>query len=99
MTGISRPEFKGYWPGLTFTGIYPIENNTKYAFNVDVKKGNSNYNMTPIMYRSDFNNSIVREPAILSLLTKDIYLSPLGYDEGVAGNTSGHKVTISPGSE
>ncbi|MCW8818111.1 MAG: cytochrome C biogenesis protein, partial [Ignavibacteriaceae bacterium] len=23
---------------LTFTGIYPIENNTKYAFNVDVKK-------------------------------------------------------------
>lgn len=84
---------------LTFTGIYPIENNTKYAFNVDVKKGNSNYNMTPIMYRSDFNNSIVREPAILSLLTKDIYLSPLGYDEGGVDHTSGHKVTLSPGSE
>ena len=34
------------------------------------------------MYRSEFNNSIVREPAILTLLTKDIYFSPLGYDEG-----------------
>jgi len=34
------------------------------------------------MYRSEFNNSIVREPAILTLLTRDIYFAPLGYDEG-----------------
>ena len=77
--GKSVPAF-GY--DLTFTGGYPIENNTKFAFNVDVKKGNSEYKVTPIMYRSEFNNSIVREPAILTLLTKDIYFSPLGYDEG-----------------
>lgn len=67
---------------LTFTGRYSIENNTKFAFNVDVKKGNSEYKVVPVMYRSDFNNSIVREPAILTLLTRDIYFSPLGYDEG-----------------
>ena len=84
---------------LTFTEIYPIENNTKYAFNVDVTKGNSEHKMTPIMYRSDFNNSIVREPAILSLLTRDIYLSPLGYDEGGMNNTIGDKDTLSLGSE
>ena len=28
---------------MTFTEIYPIENNTKYAFKVIVKKGNSEY--------------------------------------------------------
>ena len=84
---------------LTFTEIYPIENNTKYAFNVDVKKGNSEYNMTPIMYKSDFNNSIVREPAILSLLTKDIYLSPLGYDEGSVSNSPGQKMSVNLESE
>ena len=67
---------------MTFTEYYPIENNTKYAFNVNVKKGSSEYKVTPIMYMSEFNNSLVREPAILTLLTKDIYLSPLGYDEG-----------------
>ena len=67
---------------VTFTEIYPIANNTKYAFNVNVKKGDTEYKVAPIMYRSDFNNSIVREPAILTLLTKDIYFSPLGYDEG-----------------
>ena len=67
---------------LTFTGSYPIENNTKFAFNVNVKKGNSEYEIAPVMYRSEFNNSIVREPAILTLLTRDIYFAPLGYDEG-----------------
>ena len=75
---------------MTFTEIYPIENNTKWAFNVDVKKGTSEHKMTPIMYMSDFNNSLVREPAILSLLTKDIYLSPLGYDEGQQTQQSSH---------
>ena len=67
---------------LTFTGGYPIENNTKFAFNVNVKKGTSEYQIAPVMYRSEFNNSIVREPAILTLLTRDIYFAPLGYDEG-----------------
>jgi cytochrome c-type biogenesis protein CcmF len=75
---------------MTFTEIYPIENNTKWAFNVDVKKGNSEHKMTPVMYMSDFNNSLVREPAILSLLTRDIYLSPLGYDEGKQTQQHGH---------
>jgi len=81
---------KAFGYEMTFTEIYPIENNTKWAFNVDVKKGNSEHKMTPVMYMSDFNNSLVREPAILSLLTRDIYLSPLGYDEGKQTEQSGH---------
>jgi cytochrome c-type biogenesis protein CcmF len=84
---------------MTFTDYHPIENNTKYAFNVNVKKGNSEYKVAPIMYISDFNNSLVREPAILNLLTKDIYFSPLGYNEGGADQTGGQTVSISPGSE
>jgi len=67
---------------MTFTEIYPIANNTKSAFNINVKKGKSEYKVTPVMYISEFNNSLVREPAILTLLTKDIYFSPLGYDPG-----------------
>ncbi|MBT8380627.1 MAG: cytochrome c biogenesis protein CcsA [Ignavibacteria bacterium] len=75
---------------MTFTEIFPIENNTKWAFNVDVTKGNSEHKMTPVMYMSDFNNSLVREPAILSLLTTDIYLSPLSYEEGKQTQQTGH---------
>jgi cytochrome c-type biogenesis protein CcmF len=73
---------------MKFTGMYPIENNTKYAFNVEIKKGNTEYSVAPIMYISDFNNSLVREPAILTLLTKDLYISPLGYDENQKSSSS-----------
>lgn len=69
---------------LTFTGFNPIENNTKYAFNINLKKDGENYKISPVMYISEFNNGLVREPAILNLWTKDFYISPLGYDEGTA---------------
>jgi cytochrome c-type biogenesis protein CcmF len=82
---------------LTFTGGYPIENNTKFAFNVNVKKGSSEYEIAPVMYRSEFNNSIVREPAILTLLTKDIYFSPLGYDEGGQSQHSHNHISLEKG--
>jgi len=85
---------------MTFTEIYPIENNTKWAFNVDVKKGNSEHKMTPVMYMSEFNNSLVREPAILSLPVKDIYLSPLGYDPGTqnqSNQTSHNHISLEKG--
>jgi len=84
---------------MTFTDYHPIEHNTKYAFNVNVKKGNSEYKVSPIMYISDFNNSLIREPAILTLLTKDIYVSPLGYNEGGSDQTGGQSTSLSLGSE
>jgi len=66
---------------MTFTSWKPIDNNTKYSFNIDVKKGDSEYQVNPVMYVSDFNNSLMRIPAILTLPTQDLYISPLGYDE------------------
>jgi cytochrome c-type biogenesis protein CcmF len=71
---------------MIFTGWNPIENNTKYAFNVSIKKGEKVYSVSPVMYISDFNNGLMREPAILTTFTKDIYLSPLGYEEGGDGH-------------
>jgi cytochrome c-type biogenesis protein CcmF len=75
---------------MIFTGYTPIENNTKYAFNVSMKKGDNVYNVAPIMYISDYNNSLIREPAILNLFSKDVYLAPLGYDEGTNGSADQH---------
>ncbi|MCH8034132.1 MAG: cytochrome c biogenesis protein CcsA [Bacteroidetes bacterium] len=67
---------------MTFTGWKPIDNNTKYSFNIDIRKGDSEYQVNPVMYVSDFNNSLMRIPAILTLPTQDFYITPLGYDEG-----------------
>lgn len=82
---------------MTFTGYTPIENNTKYAFNVDVKKGDKEYSVSPVMYISDFNNGLMREPAILTMLTKDFYISPLGYEEGPQAGAQGKAISLLPG--
>ena len=83
---------------LTFTGYHPIENNTKYAFNINVENGAKKYQVSPVMYISDFNNGLMREPAILNMLTRDIYVSPLGYDDHSQDNTpQGESVSLQVG--
>ena len=83
---------------MTFTGYNPIENNTKYAFNINMKNGDKSYTVSPVMYIAEYNNSLMREPAILNLLSKDIYVAPLGYDEGTNQNTgNGETVKLEKG--
>lgn len=84
---------------MTFTGYVPIENSTKYAFNINLKNGNSDYSVSPVMYISDFNNGLMREPDILSLPTKDFYVSPLGYDQGTGENSEGQSLSLELGSQ
>ena len=67
---------------MTFTGYEPIENGTKYAFNIKLNKDGKEYSAAPIMYIAEYNNSLMREPSILVMPTKDLYIAPLGYDEG-----------------
>ena len=81
---------------LTFTGYEPIENNTKYAFNIEIKKGDNITKAKPVMYIAEFNNSLMREPDILNLITKDFYIEPLGYNDE-QGNTTGSEITIKKG--
>lgn len=81
---------EAYGYNLTFTGYYPIENGAKYAFNIDVVKGGKNYNVAPIMYVSDFNNGIMREPDILTGVFRDFYVAPLSYDPGEGGDDHSH---------
>ena len=83
---------------VTFTGYEPIDNNTKYAFNVNLQKGNKEYKVNPVMYISTFNNGLMREPAILNMVTKDFYVSPLGYDNGSSNTTTqGQEVSLGLG--
>lgn len=83
---------------LTFTGYEPIENNSKYAFNIKVGNGDDKSIAKPVMYIAEFNNSLMREPDILNLVTKDYYIEPLGYNEDQS-NTAGNEVIIKKGEE
>lgn len=82
---------------LTFSGFSPIENNTKYAFDVDIKQGSNSYKVKPVMYISPFNNSLMREPDILVGFTRDFYVEPKGYDEGKPKTQEGTQLEIEKG--
>jgi len=66
---------------MVFTGYEPIENATKYAFNINMNKDGKTYNASPVMYIAEYNNSLMREPSIVVLPTKDIYIAPLSYEQ------------------
>jgi cytochrome c-type biogenesis protein CcmF len=81
---------------MVFTGYNPIENGDKYAFNIALKKGDKQYSVSPVMYISQFNNGLMREPAILSMATKDLYVSPIGYEED-EGTSNGQNIKLQKG--
>ncbi|MGA7838029.1 MAG: cytochrome c-type biogenesis CcmF C-terminal domain-containing protein [Ignavibacteriaceae bacterium] len=80
---------------MTFTGWSPIENGKKYEFNIHMNKGGDEYFINPVMYIASYNNSLMREPAIKVGLTKDLYISPVGYDEG--NGETGKPVSLAVG--
>jgi cytochrome c-type biogenesis protein CcmF len=67
---------------MTFEGWQSIENGKKYAFNIHLDKDGKSFRISPVMYIADYNNSLMREPAIKVGMTNDLYISPVGYDEG-----------------
>ena len=85
---------------LTFTGYTPLANGEKYEFNIDVAKDGNTDVVSPVMYISSFNNSLMRDPDLLNKFSKDFYVSPVSYEEGKTDNhnhAGGEKVTISKG--
>ncbi len=73
---------------LTYLGNEPVENGKKYAFTVKIEDGNNTFFSKPVMYISEYNNSLMREPDILIGAARDLYISPLSFQEG---NESGIK--------
>ncbi len=75
-----------------YTGFTTFDNGKKYAFNVNIADKNSSWTASPVMFMSEFNNSIMREPDILMGLSKDIYIAPLEY---VGNNKTGPQEVLS----
>jgi cytochrome c-type biogenesis protein CcmF len=67
---------------LEYMGYDLIDGGEKYAFNVTATRGDERAEFASIMYVSDFNNSVMKEPAIDEGFAYDLYVSPIGFDEG-----------------
>lgn len=74
--------------GYTFTyaGATPFmdannKSDTMYHFNIKVEKDNREMTMRPIMYYSSFSQGIMKNPDIANFFYKDLYISPMSYEE------------------
>jgi cytochrome c-type biogenesis protein CcmF len=77
---------------LTYTGRSIVEGN-KTAFSVSVQKDGGTSVLAPIMFNTE-DQGVMRNPDILSLLTHDVYIEPMGLEENKMdsnGNVLLHK--------
>ncbi len=73
---------------LTYTGykqIDPVQE--KFAFEVNVEREGKRYVVAPIMYYSEYNKGLMRNPDIANWVTKDFYLAPLSLEQAEATKT------------
>ncbi len=71
---------------FTYVGAEPFmdannKSDTMYHFNVKVEKDNKEMMLSPIMYYSKFSNGVLKNPDIANFVSKDLYISPMGYEE------------------
>jgi cytochrome c-type biogenesis protein CcmF len=78
---------------LTYTGQRPIEGG-KFVFDVRVEKEGHVITLSPVMYNSEYTQSVMRNPDIANLKDRDFYLAPLGLEETDAAKAGGPKTEM-----
>ncbi|MCU7495773.1 MAG: cytochrome c biogenesis protein CcsA [Ignavibacteria bacterium] len=81
---------------LTFKGYHPVDDGQKFGFDIEVRKGNVRKVVSPVMFFSQYNNGLMREPDIISEFSKDFYVSPVNFDDG-SQQSKGSQLTLNKG--
>lgn len=82
---------------LTYVG-YTSTDRDKYLFNVHVEKDGKGFLVSPVMYYSDFNDGLMRNPDVVNMLTKDFYVSPVSLESKDQQN-AGQSLSLTKGEE
>jgi cytochrome c-type biogenesis protein CcmF len=72
-----KVEALGY--SMRYIGYHPIERG-RFAFDVEVEKGDQKFIVAPVMFNSKESEGLMRNPDIINLMTKDFYVSPLSLE-------------------
>lgn len=81
---------------MKFSGYAPTKDG-KYEFYVEIEKDGKNWLAKPVMFYSDYNQGLMRNPDIIQFLSKDIYISPIFYDDGSSQENNGKTIQIKKG--
>ena len=72
-------EARGY--KMKYVGYEAMERG-RYGFNIEVEKNGQKFVVTPVMFQDGENASLIRNPDIINMITKDFYVSPLSLESG-----------------
>jgi cytochrome c-type biogenesis protein CcmF len=75
-----------------YVGYQPQERG-RYAFNIEVQRNGKTFIVAPVMFQDQEKGSLIRNPDIVNLLTKDFYVSPLSLEAGNNGHAA-DEVTV-----
>ena len=59
----------------------------RYAFNVEVEREGKKFFVSPVMFQDGESGSLIRNPDVVNLLTKDFYVSPISLESGSSGHS------------
>ena len=80
---------------LKYVG-YEARERGRYGFNVEVEKDGEKFVVSPVMFQEGENASLIRNPDIINMITKDFYVSPLSLESGEQ-SAHNHEITINKG--
>ncbi|MEX1277190.1 MAG: cytochrome c biogenesis protein CcsA [Bacteroidota bacterium] len=66
---------------LTYTGSQPTEDG-KWKFTVTAEHAGTSFLLEPVMFKSTYNDQIMRNPDYATFLTKDFYIEPVSLEKG-----------------
>lgn len=81
---------------LTYTGSQPTEDG-KWKFNVRVERNGSQFLLEPVMFRSSYNEGLMRNPDYASFLTRDFYIEPVSLEESQPQEAGGATFQLKKG--
>jgi cytochrome c-type biogenesis protein CcmF len=64
---------------VTYAGSEPTQDG-KWKFTLRVEKDGSRFQLEPVMFQSDYNNGLMRNPDYASFLTRDFYVEPVSLE-------------------
>jgi cytochrome c-type biogenesis protein CcmF len=81
---------------LTFIGEQSTMDG-KSQFLINVRKGNSSFMLAPVMFTSEYNNQVMRNPDYASGIVEDFYIEPVSYEQSGAHDHSHSTVELQKG--
>ncbi|HAL57086.1 MAG TPA: hypothetical protein DCP63_11590 [Bacteroidetes bacterium] len=94
LTKNEAKEVLGY--KLTYVGSQPTGDG-KWKFVVDVEREGKAFSLEPVMFKSTYNDQIMRNPDYASFISRDFYVEPVSLEEGEGHDHSHNLIEVKKG--